>query len=152
MPFGHDQPEILVGDPMLGAGISTYSLVSGIDKCHDALLVEKIIIYSRKARARFEVIKWQEEFDFVVVDSAPVLAVVDALLIGKQCDAAILSVTRDKSRVAPIYETSERLRATRIPVLGCIFNGKQSSVFAPDYYAYGYSPAAAATEETSDDA
>ena len=96
--------------------------------------------------------KVREEFDFIIVDSAPVLAVVDSLLIGKQCDAAILSVTRDKSRVAPIYETSERLRATRIPVLGCVFNGKQSGVFAPDYYAYGYSPAAAATEDTSDEA
>ncbi len=92
--------------------------------------------------------KLKEEFDFIIVDSAPVLAVVDSLLLGKQCDAAILSVTRDKSRVAPIYETHERLLATRIPVLGCIFNGKQSNVFAPDYYTYGYSAAQGVTEGT----
>ena len=66
MPCDHDQSEILAGDPMLGTGIMVYSLVSGIDKSRDALLVQKIIIHARKARARFEVIKWQEEFDFVV--------------------------------------------------------------------------------------
>ena len=58
---------MLIRDLMLGAGIMTYSLVSGIDKCRDSLLVQKIIIDTRKARARFEVIKRQEEFDFIVL-------------------------------------------------------------------------------------
>ena len=82
--------------------------------------------------------KLQDEFDFIVVDSAPVLSVVDALLIGQQCDAAILSVLRDKSRVATIYETIDRLRATQIPVLGCVFNGQHANIFSPGYYTYGY--------------
>ena len=82
--------------------------------------------------------KLQDEFDFIVVDSAPVLSVVDTSLIGQQCDAAILSVLRDKSRVATIYETIDRLRATQIPVLGCVFNGQHANIFSPGYYTYGY--------------
>ena len=82
--------------------------------------------------------KLEDEFDYIVVDSAPVLSVVDSLLIGQQCDAAILSILRDKSRLQPVYETHERLRSTRIPVLGCVFNGQQSNIFSPGYYTYGY--------------
>ena len=82
--------------------------------------------------------KLEDEFDYIVVDSAPVLSVVDSLLIGQQCDAAILSILRDKSRIVPVHETNERLRTTRIPVLGCVFNGQQHNIFSPGYYTYGY--------------
>jgi len=82
--------------------------------------------------------KLQEEFDFIIVDSGPVLSVVDPLLLGQQCDAALLSVIRNVSRLMPAYETVERLQSTNIPVIGCVINGLESSAFISGYYTYGY--------------
>ncbi|MCP4505904.1 MAG: CpsD/CapB family tyrosine-protein kinase, partial [Fuerstiella sp.] len=45
--------------------------------------------------------KLREEFDFIIVDSGPVLSVVDPLLLGQQCDAALISVIRNVSRLMP---------------------------------------------------
>jgi capsular exopolysaccharide synthesis family protein len=82
--------------------------------------------------------KLRSEFDYIIVDSAPVLSIVDSLLIGHYCDAALISVVREVSCAMPIYETTERLRSTQISIVGCVVNGVQSSSFAPGYYTYGY--------------
>jgi len=137
MPLDEGLAEVLRGDVTLGSTIRP-SQMPGL-RFLSAGHCDPISLQALTKKNLTEIFeKLQEEFDFIIVDSAPVLSVVDSLLIAKQCDAAILSVTRDKSRVVPIYETQERLRSTHIPVLGCVFNGKQTSVFAPGYYTYGY--------------
>ncbi|MEK6247293.1 MAG: polysaccharide biosynthesis tyrosine autokinase [Planctomycetales bacterium] len=78
------------------------------------------------------------EFDFIIVDSAPVLAVVDPLLLGQCCDGAILTVVRRESQVSAVYRTAERLESTGIAILGCVVNGLQKNLFWPGYYPYGY--------------
>ena len=92
--------------------------------------------------------KLQDEFDFIVVDSAPGSLGGRYIPDRQQCDAAILSVLRDKSRVATIYETIDRLRATQIPVLGCVFNGQHANIFSPGYYTYGYGSPQTAQPDT----
>lgn len=81
------------------------------------------------------------EFDSIVVDTGPVLAVVDPLLLGQHCDGAILSIVHQVSQITPVYETCERLKATGIRVLGCVVNGTPRSAFGlyhGYYYGYGY--------------
>ncbi len=63
------------------------------------------------------------QFDYVVIDSGPILKVADSLLIGQHVDAAILSVLKDRSKVANVYEASERLSSVGITVLGAVVNG-----------------------------
>jgi succinoglycan biosynthesis transport protein ExoP len=63
------------------------------------------------------------QFDYVVIDSGPILKVADSLLVGQHVDAAILSVLKDRSKVASIYEACERLRSVGITVLGAVVNG-----------------------------
>ena len=63
------------------------------------------------------------QFDYVIIDSGPVLKVADPLLIGQHVDAAIVSALRDTSRVPNIYEAVERLRSVGITVLGSVVNG-----------------------------
>ena len=82
--------------------------------------------------------KLQAEFDFILVDSGPVLSVVDPLLLGQYCDAALISVVRDVSCAVPVYDTTERMRSTGIPIIGCVVNGLESRSFSPGYYTYGY--------------
>jgi capsular exopolysaccharide synthesis family protein len=65
----------------------------------------------------------REEFDFIVIDSHPVLAAADSLLIGQQTDAVILSVLRDVSQMPRVYAASQKLAALGVRVLGAVVNG-----------------------------
>ncbi len=63
------------------------------------------------------------QFDYVVIDSGPVLKVADSLLVGQHVDAVILSVLKDSSKVPNVYEACERLRSVGINVMGAVING-----------------------------
>ncbi len=65
----------------------------------------------------------RSEFEFVVIDAAPVLKLADPLLFGQHVDAALLSVLRDVSKTPQIYEAAERLKSVGITVLGAVVNG-----------------------------
>jgi capsular exopolysaccharide synthesis family protein len=67
--------------------------------------------------------KLLEEFDFLVIDSHPVMAATDALLIGQRSDAVIVSVLREVSRAPQVYGACQRLAALGIRVLGAVVNG-----------------------------
>jgi capsular exopolysaccharide synthesis family protein len=71
----------------------------------------------------------ESAFDFVVVDSGPVLAVSDSLLMARDVDGVLLSALLDVSRVSSVEETRDRLRAVGANLLGVVING----VVAPSY-------------------
>ncbi|MFO0951496.1 MAG: division plane positioning ATPase MipZ [Isosphaeraceae bacterium] len=62
-------------------------------------------------------------YDFVVIDSAPLLPVADTLLISQHVDAALLSVFREVSRIPAVYAGYERLTALGVRVLGAVVTG-----------------------------
>ncbi len=66
----------------------------------------------------------RSEFEFVVIDAAPVLKLADPLLFGQHVDVALLSVLRDISKTPEIYEAVERLKSVGIAVLGTVVNGE----------------------------
>ena len=67
--------------------------------------------------------KLRLDFDFVVVDTGPVLSLADPLLLGQQCDAALLSVLRDVSQASRVQEAYERLESVGTHVLGTVVQG-----------------------------
>jgi Mrp family chromosome partitioning ATPase len=71
----------------------------------------------------------EREYDFIVVDSGPVLLVSDSLLMARDTDGVLLSVLIDVSRVASVEETRDRLSAIGANVLGVVVNG----VVTPSY-------------------
>ena len=73
------------------------------------------------------------QFDFIVVDSCPVLPVADALLIGQHVDGVLISVLQDISQLPKVLNASERLSQLNIPLLGAVVNGVKT-----DIHAYGY--------------
>ncbi len=62
----------------------------------------------------------QEEFDFIVLDSHPILPAADALLLARQADAVILSILREVSQTPRVYAASRRLAAVGARVLGAV--------------------------------
>jgi polysaccharide biosynthesis transport protein len=74
----------------------------------------------------------REEFDFVIVDSHPVLAASDSLLLGQHADAVIVSVLRDVSQSPRVYAACQRLATLGIRILGAVVNAADDSdLYAP---------------------
>ncbi|MBI3839644.1 MAG: AAA family ATPase [Planctomycetia bacterium] len=68
------------------------------------------------------------QFDYLVIDSGPVLKVADSLLVGQHIDVGIVSVLKDVSKVPKVYEACERLRSVGITVMGAVVNGVNDDV------------------------
>jgi capsular exopolysaccharide synthesis family protein len=68
----------------------------------------------------------REEYEFVIVDSCPVLPVTDTLLLGQHVDTVLFSVLRGTSRLPTLYAAWQRLAALEIPVLGAVVAGGNS--------------------------
>ena len=62
--------------------------------------------------------KLRTEYDFVIIDGAPVLGMSDALIFGQYSDGAILSVRRDHSQMPKINQAAELLRGVGIRIIG----------------------------------
>lgn len=67
--------------------------------------------------------KLRSDYDFIIIDGAPVLGLADSLLFGQHCDGAILSVLRDHTNVPKIHQSAELLRSVGIRLVGAVVNG-----------------------------
>ncbi|MBN9119537.1 MAG: polysaccharide biosynthesis tyrosine autokinase [Planctomycetes bacterium] len=73
------------------------------------------------------------QFDFIIVDSCPVLPVADALLIGQHVDGVVFSIMQDISQLPKVMTATEKLNQLNIPLVGAVVNGIKQ-----DVYSYGY--------------
>jgi len=73
------------------------------------------------------------QFDFIVVDSCPILPVADTLLVAQYVDGVVFSILQDVSQLPKVQSASDRLAQLNIPLLGAVVNG-----IKPDIQAYGY--------------
>jgi capsular exopolysaccharide synthesis family protein len=81
----------------------------------------------------------KQQFDFVVVDSSPVLPVTDALLVAPHVDAVMFSIRRDISRISKVAAASQRLTMLGVPILGAVVIGLDDGTYSFRYpYKYGY--------------
>jgi polysaccharide biosynthesis transport protein len=65
----------------------------------------------------------KEQYDFIIVDSCPVLPVADSLLLGQHVDAVIFSVLRDVSRLPALHAAQQKLNGLGVRVLGVVIIG-----------------------------
>jgi succinoglycan biosynthesis transport protein ExoP len=68
------------------------------------------------------------QFDFIILDSGPVLTGPEAMIYGQHVDAAVISTRRDVSRLPKIDEAYRRLQSVGVDVLGAVVNGTSSEV------------------------
>ena len=95
----------------------------------------------------------RQQYDFIIVDTPPVLPVADTLLIGQNVDAALFSILREVSRVPKVHAACERLAGLGVRILGAVVAGARLETDGSDYYytaAYANDPAAASTLQQED--
>jgi capsular exopolysaccharide synthesis family protein len=79
---------------------------------------------------------WRAEFDHVVIDSSPCLAITDAVLVAQKTDTAML-VSRIAHTPRPsLRRVSELLLSSNVRVAGIVINDVG---ITDEYYGYAYS-------------
>lgn len=85
------------------------------------------------------VLEWRSQYDFVLLDSAPVLPVPDAARLAQLCDRTLL-VVRYEATTLPAARRSYQMVQRNLPghaELDVVMNGVPAN--SPDYFAYyGY--------------
>lgn len=77
-----------------------------------------------------------EEFDLIIFDTPPVLAVTDAQILGNLCQGSVLVVSSGKTEKDNLLKTKELLTATNGRLLGVVLNNKKIDKKG-NYYYYG---------------
>ena len=81
----------------------------------------------------------KEQYDFVIVDSSPILPVADAQIIAQQVDAVLFSILADVSRKTKILAAYQRIAALGVKVLGAVVTGAHDRGRYGNKYYSGYS-------------
>jgi tyrosine-protein kinase Etk/Wzc len=77
-----------------------------------------------------------ENYDIVIVDTPPVLAVTDAGIVGEHCGTTLLIAHFDKTAAKEIEISVQRLALAGVEVKGAILNAVEKT--ASSNYSYGY--------------
>ena len=93
---------------------------------------------------RFDrLIEWAEsKYDFVLIDTPPILAVTDAAIIGRNAGTTMLVARFEINTPKEIEVSIKRFEQSGISVKGCILNAvvkKTSGYYSYGYNHYGYS-------------
>jgi tyrosine-protein kinase Etk/Wzc len=83
-----------------------------------------------------ELLEWaSENYETVIVDSPPVLAVTDAVIVGQLCGIALMVARFSESAHKEIMISANRLRQNGVNLRGSILNAVEKR--ASSYYGYG---------------
>lgn len=78
------------------------------------------------------------EYDYVFVDTPPVLAVTDTAILTKYCSGVLLVAQHNRTDRRAVAEAVEQLRLANAKILGGIFNGVDNDTTAyKRRYGYG---------------
>ena len=92
------------------------------------------ILGSGKMQAALDVM--QAHFDFVIIDSPPVLAVTDAVVLSTRVDSVLLLVEANRTRRGQLIRSVERLREVNANLIGTILNRLEAGSEGYGYYYY----------------
>jgi capsular exopolysaccharide synthesis family protein len=80
-----------------------------------------------------------KEYDFVIIDTPPLTAVADALVVGKLVDGMLLVVRPGEVESGAVNTARSLLEQAKVPVLGMVVNGvSEGSGYGGYYYSQGY--------------
>ena len=66
--------------------------------------------------------KVREEYDMIIIDTPPLGSVIDAAVVSKHCDGALLVIASGAVSYRFARRIEEQLQMTGCPILGCVLN------------------------------
>ncbi|WNF22670.1 CpsD/CapB family tyrosine-protein kinase [Mesobacillus jeotgali] len=78
----------------------------------------------------------QKDYDFILFDTPPVLAVTDAQILANQCEGTILVVGSETTEIEQAMKSKELLTSAKAKLMGVVLNNKKIDNSA-QYYYYG---------------
>ena len=78
--------------------------------------------------------QWRGEYEHIILDSSPILAVADTLSLAPQVDAALIVVRSGVTRKRALVRVREQLRRASARVLGTVINDVDLRM--ENYYTY----------------
>ena len=75
----------------------------------------------------------KQHFDFVILDTSPILFVAEPSMIAQHSDAVVLAVRRDYSRLGFVNQACDTLRNLDAPLVGAVMVGAESSIHRQTY-------------------
>lgn len=103
--------DAVIRDPTLGADV----LVSeaSTQNAADILSSQGFVDFLTKAR---------EQYDFIIIDTPPVLIVPDARIVAQHCDAVLFTVKWDSTQKSQVKEAVHMFRSVGVEINGAILN------------------------------
>ncbi len=77
-------------------------------------------------------------FDVIIIDSAPIIAVIDAEILSKLVDGTILVISADKTENRLMTDAVKRIKSNKVPFLGTVLNNFRYKNGYGYYYKYYY--------------
>jgi len=95
------------------------------------------LLNSKKMKEMMEEVK--EAFDVILLDTAPVLAVIDAVIVSSLADSVVFLIKAGEVARKPFLNAVEELKRAKAKILGVLFNElkvKKRDYHFMDYYRY----------------
>ena len=90
------------------------------------------LLGSRRMRETIKLLR--SRFDYIILDSPPILPVTDAVILSSVSDGVVLVVRAEHTRMETVAKTRARLRHVRANVIGAVLN--DTDVRAGEYAEY----------------
>ena len=105
------------------------------------------------ARMRDALDALREAYDFVILDSPPVLPVTDAVVLGREADGAVLVVKGHDTPRELLRRARDQLLQANVHILGAVVNNVDlrwgDTYFYSRYYGGYYGPGSSPQPEAS---
>jgi non-specific protein-tyrosine kinase len=75
-------------------------------------------------------------FDYIIIDSPPILPVTDAVVLSTQVQSVLLVVNAGRTGRSQLKRSTERLREVNAKLIGAVLNGLSRKSDAYSYYYY----------------
>lgn len=82
--------------------------------------------------------KVREDYDYVIIDAPPLGVVIDAVIIGKYCDGAVLVIEQGVIKRKVVQDVIKQLKRGGVRILGAVLNKVDERIGAYGAYEYKY--------------